>query len=669
MSNRNNELTRETEIIELITGAYKKRGVGFVEGTVERAATDTVESGAEGSIEKGDENYKVSFSSTTPDIRPLAGYRVEEVLSHKSGAMDTTRLNNGGCVLWDHDQKQPIGVVTKNSVEVKDDKGYCNIRFGKSAKAVEVKANVDDNILSKISVGYQITQIGKPELIRNKAGKIEGARVIATKWEPREVSIVAVPADISAEFVRSAADAFCQVEINNTTQDKKDMSDNTKEVAALEGARIEEDKQLQERSVNSERERVSQIEDVLKVAAGTLNENDKYALRSDAIKSGKSPVDFHKDVINKLAAVSKEAPETLNPVDKLDLSKKDAKNYSFCRAVGLAAGILSEEDAKHEAECSAEVHKNRSKAGSVGTRSAKGGQSFAFPSDMMFAERQRTTTQTPTYAGAGDGGLTGQNNRPENFIENLRDMSIMIKMGITVLAGLTSNIRIPRKTNSATFSWKAEATDTGNTDLTFDSVDLNLHTASGAVGFSRELILNGNPSIEAIVMRDLARGAALVIDSGIIAGSGASNQPSGMGAQGLPTGHTVTAAVPSWASVVNLMTTVENANALEGNLAYLCTPTIKSLLMTTPKTAGDARFLMENGMMAGYPVYSKTSDLGEFLWFGNWSEIIAGFWNMLDLQRDTAAGSVSGSVFVRGFVDMDVGFRHLASFAKQDSVV
>ena len=46
--------------------------------------------------------------------------------------------------------------------------------------------------------------------------------------------------------------------------------------------------------------------------------------------------------------------------------------------------------------------------------------------------------------------------RPQNFIENLRDASQVLRAGVTVLPGLTGNLKLPRKTSSATYSFKAK---------------------------------------------------------------------------------------------------------------------------------------------------------------------------------------------------------------------
>ena len=323
----------------------------------------------------------------------------------------------------------------------------------------------------------------------------------------------------------------------------------------------------------------------------------------------------------------------------------------------MAAGVIKPSEAGFENECSVAIQNKR--GGNVGQRGSSGLPVFSVPYDML-------TTRVATQGATSAGGAVGDNNRPQSYIEVLRDTSVLMRMGITHIPGLNSNIKIPKKTNKSTFSFKAENTSSGDTNVTISTVDLELHTASGGMGFSRELILNSNPSIDAICMNDIAQEAALIIDTALISSDGSGNNPQGV--VGTASVGSVTAGAPTWAKMVELMTTIDEENAPEGGRSYLCTPTVKGTLMTTAKVSGDATFIMaDNGTVAGYPVYTKTRDLDDNVIFGAWSELILGSWNLLDLQRDTATNAASGAIVLRGFVDIDVAVRHAQSFAVLDT--
>ena len=638
-----------SKLREKLLGLYEKhRGEIYYDAAVERVAAPVLEKqeGEKQESEKAEDRYRVIFSTDDPYIMRFGNYRIEETLSHKQGAMDKSRLEDSACVLYNHNRDSVIGVVEKNTTEIKDGKGFCTMRFGTSPKADEVKKDVDAKILNKFSVGYQISKY-KSEDIRGEDGKLEGVKVLAQRWQPGEISVVTVPADRNCEFVRSIAKELGDF-VEKEKMEHITMSEEKK--AALEGARVEADQKLVESTVEGERGRVSAIDDILEVASGTLSEGVKQSLRRDAVQKGTSPQKFHAEVVRTLKETMDKDPASLNPAEKLGMSEKEASKFSFARLVGLAGGVLKRSDAPFEAECSDEVY---SKVGSSGQRGGSS-ESFVAPYDAL------------TRTVLANVSTVGNNNRPENYISTLRDRSVLMPM-VTHIGGLNSSIKIPRKLINAAYSFKAEDSATGDTDLTFDTIDLSTKTASGAVGFSRELILNSNPDIEAIVLQDLAKGGALTIDSAIIAGAGTAGvEPTGITVQtGIPS---LTDGAPTWARMVSMITTVAQADALSGNLAFLMTPTVAGTLMTTSKAGTEAIFIMGDDMkVAGYPVMQKSGDLTTNVIFANWSEVILASWSLLELQRDTAAGSTKGSVFVRAFVDIDVGFRHLKSFVTMDT--
>lgn len=69
--------------------------------------------------------------------------------------------------------------------------------FGLSARADELLADVQAGIVTGVSIGYSYTDTGKPVQLR------DGTPALSFGFQPHEVSIVPVPADIGAGFNRS----------------------------------------------------------------------------------------------------------------------------------------------------------------------------------------------------------------------------------------------------------------------------------------------------------------------------------------------------------------------------------------------------------------------------------------------------------------------------------
>ena len=148
--------------------------------------------------EGNERKFILSFSSEEPYER----YWGVEILSHAEGAMDLTRLNSIGCVLYNHNRDKVIGKVLRAWVE--NDRGNAEIEFDDDAESDVIYQKVKSGTLKGVSVGYIVANW--EEVAANKMssdGKFTGPCDIAIKWEPYEISIVSVPADPTVGVGRS----------------------------------------------------------------------------------------------------------------------------------------------------------------------------------------------------------------------------------------------------------------------------------------------------------------------------------------------------------------------------------------------------------------------------------------------------------------------------------
>ena len=137
----------------------------------------------ESNADKDSRTLDISFSSEAPVERSFGA----EILDHKPESVRLGRLNNSAPVLFNHDIDQPVGVVESARIEEKI--GRASIRFGNSERANEVFQDVMDGILQNVSVGYAVH--------RMEQTKDNPPEYRVTDFEPHEISIVTVPADIS----------------------------------------------------------------------------------------------------------------------------------------------------------------------------------------------------------------------------------------------------------------------------------------------------------------------------------------------------------------------------------------------------------------------------------------------------------------------------------------
>jgi HK97 family phage major capsid protein/HK97 family phage prohead protease len=163
-----------------------------------------------------DRTVELSFASDTPC--PHFSWRlwdfVDVKLSMDPAAMRTDRLANGAALLADHDPTDQIGVVESFSVSPEDGKVRAKVRFSRSARGQEIYQDVIDGIRRNVSVGFSIHKLVLEE--ENQDGN---DLYRADDWEPFEISIVSIPADVSVGVGRSAEFAN-----TNPTPEFKQMS-------------------------------------------------------------------------------------------------------------------------------------------------------------------------------------------------------------------------------------------------------------------------------------------------------------------------------------------------------------------------------------------------------------------------------------------------------------
>lgn len=140
--------------------------------------------------EEGNRRYTLSFSSEEPYMRWFGN----EILDHSTGAVDLSRLNDIGVVLYNHARDVVIGKVTRAWIE--NNRGQAEIEFDTDDQSEMIRQKVDSGTLKGVSVGYQVDSWEEVMPGKSSAdGKFTGPCSIARKWTPFEISIVSVPAD------------------------------------------------------------------------------------------------------------------------------------------------------------------------------------------------------------------------------------------------------------------------------------------------------------------------------------------------------------------------------------------------------------------------------------------------------------------------------------------
>ena len=569
-----------------------------------------------------DRTYEFPFSSEYP----VARYFGNEILSHEMDAADLSRLNDGAPLLFNHNPDRVIGVVERAFVDEKKKRGYARVRFSRNPFAQEVLSDVKDGVLRNVSFGYSI----------DKMEEREGGEFIATSWAPYEVSVVSVPADPGVGIGRSleepettpAASAAISTppipEMENTTPD-------------MEVVRAE--------AVEAERTRIAEV-------TSLCSKHGMEDLGRQLVESGRSIDESRAAVLDKLNI--KEEPVTMQAAE-IGLSEKEARNFSFLRAINYLANPTDR--AAREA-AGFEIEASEAAAAKLG-RTSRG---ITIPMDVMTRDLNVGT------ASAG-GNLVETQLDSANFIDLLRNASALDQAGATVLTGLTGNVNIPRQSGAATAYWVAESGSPTESQQSIDQIAMSPKTCGAFTDYSRKLMIQSSIDVENMVRNDLARVLALEIDRVGLYGSGSSNQPLGLkDTTGVLT-EDFAADTPTFSEVVALESDVSGANALLGSPVYLMNSAMRGSLKTKAKDSGSGLFVMEGGLVNGYEGVLSNQVASGDLWFGNFADLIIGYFSGLDLMVDPYTGSTSGTVRVVALQDVDIAVRHPESFSRGNNTL
>ena len=553
----------------------------------------------------------LAFSSEQPVDRGY-GY---EILSHDDGAVILDRLNTNAPLLVNHDTNQQTGVVVKAWL---DSDRVCRavVKFGNSPLASEIYQDVQDGIRRLVSVGYLVHKI-------ENVGVAEDKRPIykAISWEPLEISIVPIPADITVGVGRNLT-------INDKGVRKMDNTINVTIEDAIKG----------------EQRRVDEILSLSREFKGIEGVEDK-AMK--AIRNAMPVDEFRKELLGLL--------RTANPVVKTDdgigMSDKEVKHYSITRAINAAVDGKWDR-APFEYEVSKAVEKRYGKP-------AKG---FYIPMEVLKRDLTYTNEAVDTVQTVLDAG---------NFIEALYKKLVLRQVGARFIEGIVGNVEFPRLSSGSTVYWQsAENTAVSESTPTFDKVTLSPKSMGAIVDVSKLLLNQSSLSVDALILDDIARRIAVGIDTAALVGSG-SGEPAGVITVAAEADVADDSAI-GYNDVVNCETVVSTADADIGNLAYIATPAVRGTLKQTLIATGSPMVVWQTGvngvgLVNGYNAYVTSVTSGSKLFFGNWADLlIAIFAPGLDITVDPYTNAKSRLVSLVCYLDMDCGVRHAESFALAD---
>ena len=609
---------------------------GYKEDDEERKVVDlmryrTLDLSRADYIDEENRRVRVGVSSEEPVNRSFG----KEVLGHKRDEVDMEFMSSGTApFLLDHDMTKQIGVIEEFKLDETAKRTIAVVRFGKSALAREVFEDVVDGIRMNISVGYKIN---KMERVKDDSDE----DYYRASWTPLEVSSVAVPADQSKAVGVGRSETNIKSNIQVKTMENEKQEINLEEVKSktVEEARAEFKRNSKE---------------ILDLAV----RHNRRDLADKAISEGVSVEEFRGVLLENIAN-----DKPLDTPAEVGLKEEEKREYSLLRAINAAASG-DWRTAGFEREVSDEI----------ASRTGKEARGFYIPADISWGQRDQTVGTN-----SQGGFLKPTEHLGDQFIEALQSKLTITSLGARVMAGLKGDISIPKMSASVTNSaFVAEGSAPSEGAATFAQVTMSPKTLAAYVDVSRKLMMQSDPSVEQLLRNDIIATFARKIDEVAIEG-GASNEPSGI----LNDSDAATVAIGTnggaitYAKVVDLVKEVEIDNAIIGdNPAFLTNPKVIAKLRTIAKQGSgvEGNFILDpNNTMLGYNVESTNlvpSDLSKgtgsnlsALIYGDFSQLMLGFYSGVDVVVDQASLSTSGGTRLAFFQDCDVAIRHGQAFS------
>lgn len=553
----------------------------------------------------------IATPTPVPTMRWIEGsgyIQCNEVLQCTPEAVDATRLDGGISVLMDHCWDDVVGVTISHSID--PDGIRAVIRFTRDPESEPIWQDIIDGIRRHVSIGAGI--ISQSYDITTNTNTI-------TRWEPYEVSFVAVPADANSGVGRSKKTLQ-----STPNQPQPTMTTTTPET--------------------------NHAQEIARIAK--LLGDPEEGLR--AIQEQLTTQQFNERMLAKRA-------KTPLPTGDMGLSGKDVQRYKLSNVLRFLSG-----DNTVNVDFERDVTNNC-------TRDLQRPGSFYIPPEVQRSFVQRSLDPT---SGAG---LVSQNTLYDQHIPFARPKYIMDTLGITMLSGLSGRVIIPKTTSSGQIYWIVGTTSGNESEPEVGQVELLQKQCGAYVDVTRSLMQQSGGTAEAFAVDELQRAVMSGLQKYIINGTGLDGQPTGIltaiattidgGANGV---------APTYDHLVDLEGAVDDGDAGDGFGGYLMSKRAKQYLKKTfeapDKNTADRLWNRDSATpVNGYAGFSTTSVpislhapkqwLTPIIYSGDWSSLVTGTWAGLEVTTDKISNNKAGATRIVVLQDIAVAFRNTDSFA------
>lgn len=512
------------------------------------------------------------------------------------------RLNDDVRLLFNHDNNMPFARTTNGTLKLSvDERGlYYKANVIDTQAGRDLYAMVQRGDVTQSSFAFSISERSFDD----------GVMVIEKVGQLYDVSPVTYPAYEATSVV-----ARKKVE---TKQPQQDMRKYTLEdLQALRKQQAQEHEQFVAKLEESNEE---------------ISDNDMVVARNMVDELAKL------DKKIELKRQEAEAAARLARVSNIGSSSEAREVKKVNNSFSLQRAILNVAEGRNLTGAELEWAQEYSREAAVAGISANG--NIGIPGVAL-----RAGAADNFQAGGGDGsGFVATN--VGNAIEALRAPSLIQQVGTTVINGATGNLQFPRVSVKAGAATEGEVDANAASGMEMDTLTLSPQRVSNKTTYSKLLLVQGGPDVDAVIARDLIAGVNEHIDTTSFAHI-ISNTTA--------TTTTDLTASNQAETVFALEQAVANAGADLSNVSLVAdTTTAHALLRRASAVASITTLLGEYKYFATPHV--NTTDT-EIVMFGNFAQAcIMAFFGGIDLLVDpySSAGTGQINIHVNRFYDFDI---------------
>lgn len=279
-------------------------------------------------------------------------------------------------------------------------------------------------------------------------------------------------------------------------------------------------------------------------------------------------------------------------------------------------------------------------------RAARGGSVFV-PAAALRAASEGNTKATLT-------AVTDEKLLTESYIEMLLPQSVLGRLGVTVLSGLTSPIAVPKMTASSVdaFGFVDENGAAPEGKAEFANVKMAPKTFAGGNPISRASIKQV-PGIATLITDHINKSVRIKLEQLILSDKDNERGPAGLVKQLVDAGRVTKKAAFSYKDFLKEIAALTDAGVPAQAIKFAMSGATAAELESTLKDNGVSGYIIENGKLAGYEVVTSGVIPADHIVLGAFDGITIGEWGGLELDMDDTTYRAQSAIVPRIWVDLD----------------